>query len=115
MAIFSKLLLSASINGKQISITGNNEATSTPIHTGVAGSSSLDEVYIYASNNNTGDSTFTLAWGGISSQDLVIFSLPSKMGRILLADGKLINNSLVINGWSNVTGVNIDGYINRIV
>jgi hypothetical protein len=52
MATFSKVLLSGSTNGASVLVA----ATSTPgttIHTAVSGTSSLDEIWLYADNSSS--------------------------------------------------------------
>ncbi len=114
MAIYTKELLSASINGRQIPISGSGIASANIIHSGVAGTSSLQECYIYCQNIWTGDILFTMSWGGQTSGDLCITNVPAQVGRVIIADGKLIQNGLSISGWANFTGLNIDGFVNRI-
>ena len=42
-------------------------------------------------------------------------TVPTKSGRYLVVDKKLLQNTLQIKGWGSVTDVlNIDGYVNRI-
>jgi len=62
MATFTKTLLSGSTNGKAILVA----ATATPgttIHTAVAGTSSLDEIWLYAVNSSNSDVKLTIEWG----------------------------------------------------
>lgn len=47
---FTKLPLSASVNGKQIIISTTDSSSATPIHTAVAGETDWDEIWIYAYN-----------------------------------------------------------------
>ena len=68
MATYSKQLLSGSTNGKAIKVS----ATATPgttIHTAVSGTSSLDEVWLWAQNTDTTDRKLTVEWGGTTSPD----------------------------------------------
>jgi|TARA_R110000787_G_scaffold24063_1_gene68562 hypothetical protein len=111
MAIYTKRLLSESTNGKQIALL----SLPTLIHTAAAGTSSLDEVCLYVSNIHTADVLLTLEWGGATSADQMIMTVPTKSGRYLVVDKKLLQNTLQIKGWGSVTDVlNIDGYVNRI-
>jgi len=116
MATYSKLPLSSSINGKQILITGITGSVSTPIHTSLSGTSSLDEVYLYAYNESLITSTLTIQWGGIiEPNDVVRSAIPSQSGRTLLVDGKLIQNGLTISAYATSGSfINVDGFVNRI-
>jgi len=117
MATYSKLFLSGSSAGKQILIAATTSASATQIHTAVAGSSSMDEVWLYAYNDSTGSSVLSLLWGGtVEPNDVVRISMLPRAGRNLIADGKLLANSNVISAYSDVANViAIDGFINRIV
>jgi len=113
---YSKDFLSASTNGKQISINLSTQPLTT-IHTQPAAfiSSSIDEIYLYATNNSTSSATFNLLWGGSSSADIISYTLPAQQTRFMVADGKLITNGLSVYG--NVSGsgtVVVDGFVNRI-
>ncbi len=51
MATYSKVLLSGSTNGKGIKIA----SSSTTVHTAIAGTSSIDEIWLYAVNSSAAD------------------------------------------------------------
>jgi hypothetical protein len=111
----TKQLLSASTNGKGILLTG----TTTPgilLHTAVAGSSSLDEVYLYAYNGHTSDVVVTVEWGEATVPNgNIIVTIPSKSGRFMITDGRLLQNSLTVRGFASVANVVvIDGFVNSI-
>ena len=116
MATYTKNFLSHSRHGTQILITGSGMSTLTPIHTGVASTVDIDEVWIYANSLHTGSLDFYTTWGGITSGDINVISIPPKGGRVLVTDGKLIRNSLVISGYATISGqIVIDGFVNSIV
>lgn len=113
---FTKLKLSGSTNGKGIKVVAT-ATLGTTIHTAVAGTSSLDEVYLYAYNGHTADVVLTLEWGEATVPDgNIIVTIPFKQGRFLIVDGRLLNNSLVITAFASVANVIvIDGFVNQIV
>lgn len=114
MAIYTKRILSASTSGKQITLN-NSSSTPTLIHTAVAGATSFDEVHLYVTNIHTSDVVLTLRWGGTTSADEMVVTVPTKAGRYLVVDGKLLNGGLEIRGYGATASVlNIDGFINRI-
>jgi len=118
-AQFTKVILSNSVNGRQILVSGTTSGSATAIHTATFGqtsSGSLDEIFLYASNNATSSVTCSILWGGTSEPDDVVrVILPPLNSRTLIADGKLLQNSLVVQAYSNVTNaVTIDGFVNRI-
>ena len=124
MASFSKLLLSTSLSGQATLITATGFSpltTGTTIHSGVAGSSSFDEVYLYANNIAATDAILIIQWGTVTSGNCFYNTIPAQAGRVLISDGRLINGGLSIYGLVSgatpqaCSGVAIDGYINRIV
>lgn len=115
MATYEKHLLSGSTDGRQIPIL----ATGTPgtlIHTAVPGTSSLDEIFLYATNPSADNAILTIEWGGTTDpDDILTFTVPSKDGDYLIIPGKVLRNSLVVRAYSNTyNAVNISGYVHRI-
>jgi len=116
MATFAKQLLSGSTNGKQIKVSATTNGGANTIHTAVSGTSSLDEVWIYAFNSNSTSVDLNLLWGGTTEPDNQIkISIPAVSGRALVIDGMLLQNSLVIKAYASVANVIIlDGFVNNI-
>lgn len=111
---YTPKLLSGSTNGKGIKVA----ATATPgtlIHTAIAGTSSVDEVWLWAYNGHTADVLLTLEWGGVAvPDDNVIVNIPTKQGRFLLVEGRLLQNGLVIRAFAaNANLIVIDGFANQ--
>ena len=117
-AVYSKQLLSASTNGKNILVNGTGTAAPTLLHTAVSGTASLDELYIYAHNTTGASQTFTLLWGGtVVPDDSLSLSVAAGLGRQLLIDGKLLQNGLAVSAYVAAAGTNaivVDGFVNRI-
>lgn len=117
MATFSKLPLSGSIDGRPIRITANASASANAIHTTQAGTSSMDEVYLYAYNDTTASIQVSVLWGATVEPDCVFrTTLLSQYGRTLIADGMILRNGLTVYAYTNISGsiVNVDGFVNRI-
>lgn len=115
MAVFSKLPLSGSTNGRQILVA----ATATPgtlIHTAVSGTSSLDEIWLYAVNTSTSAVKLTLEYGGVTApNDHIELTIAAESGLVLVSPGLILNNSLVVRAFAATTNVlAISGYVNRI-
>lgn len=117
MATYSRVLLSGSTNGKPIPVA----ATSTPgttIHTAVSGTSSFDEIYVWASNVTGSAATLTIEWGGATDPgDHLVksLSIPANSPPIPIATGQVLNNALVLKAFSGTgSAINITGYVNRI-
>lgn len=115
MATFTKVVFSGSTNGRALKIA----ATATPgttVHTTPAGTTSIDEVWIYAQNNHTAAVDLTIEYGGTTSpDDLIIMNIASKSGLYLIVPGLVLQNSLVVKAFASVTNViTISGFVNRI-
>ena len=116
MPAYSKELLSGSTNGRGIKVAATATA-GTLIHTAVAGTSSADEIWLYAHNTSAGAVKLTLEWGGVTSPDdhIEINIGAEGTGLILIAPGILLQNSLVVRAFAGTANViNIFGYVNRI-
>lgn len=116
MASYSKRILSGSTNGKGIKVAATATA-GTVIHTAVAGTSSIDEIWLYAHNTSAAAVKLTLEWGGVASpDDHIEISIPAEgAGMVLVAPGILLQNDLNIRAFAATANViNIFGYVNRI-
>lgn len=117
MATYSKVLLSGSTQGKAIKVAATATAGTT-IHTAVSGTSSIDEVWLYAHNTSAEVVKLTLEWGEATAPDghIEINIGGEGTGLILIAPGILLQNGLVIKAFAGTANViNIFGYANRIV
>lgn len=112
----TKNKLSGSTNGKGIKVVAT-ATLGTTIHTAVAGTSSFDEIWLYAYNGHTADVVLTLEWGEATVPDgNTIITIPFKQGRFLIVDGRLLNNTLVVTAFASTANVIIiDGFVNQIV
>lgn len=115
MATYAKMKLSASTNGKGILVA----ATATPgtiIHTAVAGTVDMDEVWLYVTNNHTAQLALTLEWGGVAAADLIQLAVPSKTGLYLIVPGFVLQNGLLVRAYAQTTNLlTIHGWVNRIM
>jgi hypothetical protein len=115
MATYSKVLLSGGTTGKNIKVVPTATAGTT-IHTAVAGTSDMDEVWLYACNTDAADVKLTIEYGGVASpDDLTEVTITAEAGWVLVCPGMLLQNTLVIKAFA-ATGnvVMINGYVNRI-
>lgn len=114
MATFSKLPLSGSTNGKGIQVAATS-TTGTTIHTAVSGTSSFDEVWLYATNTSASAVKLTVEYGGTAAADNIEITIPGESGLVLVVPGLFINNSLVVTAFAGTTNViTIHGYVNRV-
>lgn len=116
MATFSKQLLSGSTNGKAVLVVAT-ATLGTTIHTAVSGTSSLDEVWLYAHNSSSAAVKLTLQWGEATAPNgnIEINIGAEGTGLVLVAPGILLQNSLVITAFAATASViTLTGYVNRI-
>lgn len=114
MATITKLPLSASSNGKSILIAGTS-GSATEVHTAVTGTTDFDEVWLYATNNATSSISCSILWGEDGAAGKTTAVISPQQGRTLIVDGRLLQNSLVIKSYADITNtISIDGFINRI-
>ena len=117
MATYTKQLLSGSTNGKNIAVT-TTSGTYTTIHAALSGSTGYDEVWLYAFNSYGSTISLNFYWGGTTASDVFSVGVPANgSGRVLVADGRLLNSSLVVTANTSSSGTNglfVDGFINRI-
>jgi hypothetical protein len=115
MATFSKIPLSGSTNGRGIQVA----ETATPgtlIHTSVTGTTSFDELWIYAVNISTSAVKLTVEYGGTEGADNIELTIPGESGLTLVIPGLFLNNAQVIRAFAATTNVlSIHGYVNRVV
>ena len=117
MATYARTLLSGSTDGKSIPVA----ATATPgtaIHTAVTGSTSFDEVYLWAANVTAAAATLTIEWGGVTDPGNHIMkavSIPANSPPIPVVTGLVLNNGLLIKAFSGTaSAINLTGFVNRI-
>jgi hypothetical protein len=117
MATYQRILLSGSTSGRPIPVA----ATATPgttIHTAVAGASSFDEVYLWASNVTGSAATLTIEWGGVTDPGdhmTKAYSIPANSAPTLIVNGEVMNGGLVIRAFSGTaSALNVTGFANRI-
>lgn len=115
MATYTKTLLSGSTNGKGIKVVQTATAGDT-IHTAVAGTSDLDEIWIYCVNSSASNVKLTLEWGEATAPDGNIeVTIPAESGLVLVSPGLLLQNGLVLKAFAGTTNVLIiHGFVNRI-
>lgn len=120
MASISKVLLSGSTNGKPIKLTDTGTSGATDagylIHTAVAGTSNMDEVWLWAMNTDSSNRKLTIEFGGVAApDDLIELELTSEAGLVQVCPGLLLQNGLHIKAFAAAANVvTIYGFVNRI-
>lgn len=119
MGTISKLALSGSLQGRpiQINITGSN---GTHIHTTTTSSTIVDEIWLYATNNDTVQRNLTVEYGATGSASEISVGIPSKSGLSIVLAGSILTGNDVsgsrISAYASVTSsISVIGYVNRLV
>lgn len=115
MATYEKKILSGSTNGKAIKVAATATA-GTLIHTAVAGTSDIDEIWIYAQNTSTSSVTLDIEWGGVAApDDLIELTVLPEAGLVTVIAGLPLQNGLVVRAFAGSANViTIHGFVNRI-
>ena len=117
MAVYSKKILSGgSGNGRAIEVE-KTVTLGTTIHTAVSGTSSFDEIWLWAFNTHTADVLLTIEWGGVTTpDDLMEVTIPFNEGWFQIVPGFLLQNAKLVTAFSATNNViMINGYVNGIV
>ena len=119
MATFSKVKLSESTTGRMIKVAQTATA-GTLIHATGTSSSILDELWLYATNDDTSDILLTIEFGGVTSgDDLIRQTVTARSGLVLVVPGLILHGtgSAAVNVRAfaaTANKINIGGYVNRI-
>lgn len=115
---FTHEVLSGSTNGLAVKVTGTGTGSSVTVHTAIAGTTSRDEIWLYAQNNDAdGEArTLTIEFGGVTSPDnLIIVPIPCKAGPVLVVPGFPLRNALAVKAWADeADDIQLYGYVNRV-
>ena len=115
MATYSKELLSGSTEGKGILVAAD-ETPGTTIHTAVAGTTDIDEIWLYAVNTHSADIKLTLEWGEATEPNgNVEITVPTEAGLMLLTPGLLLQGGNIVKAFAGTANeIVIHGYVNKI-
>lgn len=105
MSTVTPVIASGSTNGRLIKVA----ATATPgttIHTAVSGTSSIDQLVIYAGNTDAVARKLTIEWGGTTSpDDLIEVTIPGESGLVLVVPKLRLQDSLVVKAFAATANV----------
>jgi len=112
---FTKAILSGSTSGKGVVVAATATA-GTLIHTAVAGSSSIDEIWLYAVNTSTSAVKLTIEYGAATAPDNNIeLTVAAESGLVLVSPGLLLNGGLTVKAFAATASVIVlYGYVNQI-
>ena len=99
-------LLSGSTNGKPIKVTSTTTGAADTVHTGVSGTSTIDFVDVYATNNSASAVDVSLGWGGVTvDETLGPIEIAADAGPVKIADKFPIQNGQVVKAWAGSANV----------
>lgn len=117
MAAFTKRKLSASTDGKGISVAAV-ASPGTPLHVAVAGqvAGTFDEVWLWAYNSHTASIALTIEMGGTSGPgDVIVQTIPFASGLFLVVPGLIMQNGGTCGAFASVASVvSIKGFVNNM-
>lgn len=114
--VVTREFLSASTHGSFIKIAATATA-GTLCHTAITGTTSFDEIFLFATNTDTSARNLTVEWGGATDPDCLVlkaFPLPASSSRIPIIRGEMLRNGLTVRVFcSTANVVLIGGYVLR--
>ena len=115
MATITKQLLSGSVNGKAIGVSGNATASAVTVHTAVGNATDFDEVWIWATNHDTSAIILTIEWGVPNNDAHKLVVTVAASSTELVVPGLIIQNSLVVEAFAGTANkLNLFGYVNHL-
>jgi hypothetical protein len=121
MATFTKLALQpAGTTGDGLGILVVATATAgTAIHTASSTPSTIDELWLYAYNHDTGAVSVSIEFGGVTApKDIIKGTIKTQAGLVLMCAGLVIQGNAsakVVRAFaSSASKISIFGYVNRI-
>lgn len=115
MSTYTKISLSGAANGLPIKVVAT-ATLGTTIHTCPAGTTSFDEIWLWAVNTTSGDVLLTLEYGGATAPDYNIpYTVTAKDGLKCIVPGLILQNGLLVTAFAATANVVcIHGFVNRI-
>src|SRR3972149_3684489 len=111
------LILSGSTSGRPIPVAAV-ATQGTTIHTAVAGTTSFDCVYAFASNVTANPATLTVEWGGVTDPgDHLVkgYVIAANSGPIPIALGQRMQGAVAVKAFSGTaSAINITGWVDRV-
>jgi hypothetical protein len=113
MATFSKKPLSGDANGLGILVTAT-ATTGTTIH-GTSAGTTFDEIWLYATNNDSSSVNLTIEYGTTTSTKVIKQAIPATSGLTIIVPGLILGPSLNVTAFAGTASkIVIFGYVNRI-
>lgn len=98
--------LSASTDGLPVKVVAT-ATTGTTIHTAVSSTvaGTFDLVTLYAVNTHTADVVLTVEFGGTSTDNYIVMTIPYKSGLFMICDQMPLQNAKVITAFAATANV----------
>ncbi len=113
----TKIPFSGSTDYRGIKVTTASpiDGSDTTIHTAINSDPDYDAITIFAYNDDSVSRALHLGWGGTSDpDDLIIVSIPSQSGLVLVtADLPLRSGLVVVASAASANVIVLFGYVNR--
>jgi len=119
MASFTKGLLSATV-----ATDGDAYAVGTSmtiVHVGPTVATSIDEIWIYATNSSAADAVLSIGWGAnvAALGNLIKLTIPKQAGLKLVIPGLILKGDVSAGHGvqclsSIASGISLTGYVNHI-
>jgi len=114
----TKEILSGSTRGRAIQV-GATASAGTTIHTTGTSATTTDEIWLYATNNDTVARNLTIEFGTTGTASEINSSIPAKTALSLIVPGLVLrgdgSTGEVVRAFSSETNViSVVGYVNRM-
>ena len=114
--MFTKKPLSAALTGKGILVS---DTTDTLIHETTTSTTTVDEIWLYASNVTTTARKLTVKFGGtVEAADFIELMIPGESGLVMVVPGLILisaGSALAVNARAGAANsLLIFGYVNRV-
>ncbi len=108
-------ILSGSTNGRAVKVAATATA-GTLIHTSVASTTRVDEIWLWAINTDSTARKLTLEFGGVTApDDLIELTIQPESGLVLVVQGLVLQNGLILRAFAATANVIcLHGFVNRI-
>jgi hypothetical protein len=120
MAVYTKHILSGSVNGLRIPVGTVTTSGGTLLHAAQTATTGFDEIWLWAHmHGTTTDAVFVLRHGGATQADEIQVPMVPGEGSILICPGLMLNNGLQSRAFftsaaTASTQMSLFGWVNRV-
>ena len=111
---YEMLGVAAGTKGLGVKIAATSSAGTT-VHQAVAGTTDIDQVFLFATNQSASDVKLTLEWGATTADAQIEVTIEGEAGLKLVANGIPLRNELYVKAFaSSADVIFIYGHVYRI-